>query len=126
MNFGCVEGGTHSYAHACHKIYLEHGGKSFTKREVEKVLIEHGKAKGVRLTDGTEVEARKLVVSTLSPQQLCFQLIGEEHFNPRTIRRIKHLSTRLIAITWYHWAVHQMPRYQAENFDPDIYKSLKL
>ena len=40
VNFGCVEGGTHSYAHACHKIFLENGGKSFTKHEVEKVLIE--------------------------------------------------------------------------------------
>lgn len=123
VNFGCVEGGTHSYAHACHKIFLENGGKSFTKREVERVLIENGRARGVRLIDGTEVEARKLVVSTLSPEQLCFQLIGEEYFQPRTIRRVKHLSRRIICITWYHWAVHQMPRYTAEAFDPDIYKT---
>ncbi len=123
VNFGCVEGGTHSYAHACHKIFLENGGKSFTKHEVERVLIENGKAKGVRLTNGTEVEAKKLVVSTLSPEQLCFQLIGEDYFQSRTIRRIKHLSRRIIAITWYHWAVHEMPRYKAEDFDPDIYKT---
>ena len=123
LNFGCVEGGTHSYAHACHKIFLENGGKSFTKQEVERVLIENGRARGVRLIDGTEVEARKLVVSTLSPQQLCFQLIGEKYFQPRTIRRLKHLSTRIICITWYHWAIHQMPRYTAESFDPDIYKT---
>jgi phytoene dehydrogenase-like protein len=120
---GCVKGGTHSYAHACHKIYLENGGKSFTKCEVEKVLIENGRAKGVRLTDGTEVEARKLVVSTLSPQQLCFQLMGEEYFQPRTVRRIKHLSNHLININWYHWAVHELPRYTAEASNPDIYKA---
>lgn len=123
VNFGGVVGGTHSYAHACHKIFLEHGGTSYTKHEVEKVLIENGSAKGVRLTDGTEIEAKKLVVSTLSPEQLCFQLIGEEYFQSRTIRRIKHLSRRLICITWYHWAVHDMPRYKAEDFNPDISKT---
>jgi phytoene dehydrogenase-like protein len=123
LNFGFIEGGTHSLAHACVKIFLENGGKFFTKQEVEKVLIENGTAKGVRLTDGTEVEARKLVVSTLSPEQLCFQLIGEEYFQPRTIRRIKNLSRRIVAITWYHWAIHERPRYHAEAFDPDIYKT---
>jgi len=123
LNFGGVVGGTHSYAHACHKIFLENGGKSYTKHEVERVLIENGSAKGVRLTDRTEIEAKKLVVSTLSPEQLCFQLIGEEYFQPRTIRRIKHLSRSLICITWYHWAVHEMPRYKAEDFNPDIFKT---
>jgi phytoene dehydrogenase-like protein len=123
INFGGVVGGTHSYAHACHKIFLENGGKSFTKQEVEKVIIENGAAKGVRLTDGTEIEARKLVVSTLSPEQLCFELIGEEYFEPRTLRRVKYLSRRLIAITWYHWAVHERPKYTAEAFNPDIYQT---
>lgn len=123
LNFGGVVGGTHSFAHACHKIFLEHGGSSFTKQEVEKVLIENGAAKGVRLADGTEVKARKLVVSTLSPEQLCFQLIGEEFFQPRTLRRIKHLSRRLVCITWYHWAVNERPQYLAEAFDPEVYKT---
>ena len=105
------------------KIFLENGGKFFSKHEVEKVLIENGTARGIRLTDGTEVEARKLVVSTLSPEQLCCQLIGEEYFQPRTIRRIQHLSRRLVCITWYHWAIHDRPRYTAEAFSPDIYKT---
>jgi beta-carotene ketolase (CrtO type) len=121
LNFGGIVGGTHSMAHACHKIFLGNGGMSFTKQEVDRVLIENGNAKGVRLVDGTEVEARKLVVSTLSPEQLCFQLIGEEHFQARTIRRIRHLSRRLVCITWYHWAVNERPKYTAESYDPDVF-----
>ena len=118
--FGAVEGCTHDWAHACHKIFLENGGKSLTKHEVESVIIENGTARGVRLTNGSEVEARKLVVSTLSPEQLCFQLVGEEYFEPRTVRRIKHLSKRHIAITWYHWAVNELPHYTAADNNPDI------
>jgi len=123
LNFGGIVGGTHSMAHACVKMFLEQGGKFFTKHEVERVLIENGRAKGVRLSDGTEVEARKLVVSTLSPEQLCFQLIGKDYFQPRTLRRIQHLSRRLICITWYHWALHERARYHAETFNPDICKT---
>jgi beta-carotene ketolase (CrtO type) len=123
LNFGGVVGGTHSFAHACHKIFLSHGGKSFTKHTVDKVLIENGKARGIRLSDGTEVEARKLVVSTLSPEQLCLQLIGRDHFPDRTLRRIKHLSRRLVCITWYHWAVNERPVYTAEGYDPDVFKT---
>ena len=124
--YGCIEGGTHSWAHACHKIYLASGGQSFTKHHVEKVLIENGKAKGVRLGDGTEIEARKLVVSTADPYTLCYELMGEEYFEPRTLRRIKYLERRHIAITWYHWAVHELPRYGAEALSPDIGKSGSL
>ena len=120
--YGCIEGGTHSWAHACHKIFLENGGKSFTKQEVEKVIIENGRAKGIRLTDGSEIEARKLVVSTLDPYTLVFQLMGEEHFEPRTLRRVKYLERRNIAITWYHWAVHELPHYKVAEINPDIDK----
>ena len=100
---GQIEHGTHNVAHAAYKIFLENGGETFTNREVEKVIIKNGKARGIRLTDGSEIEARKLVVSTLSPQQLVFQLTGEEYFTPRTVRRIKNLSIRSTCIAWYWW-----------------------
>jgi phytoene dehydrogenase-like protein len=121
--YGQVEACTHNWAHVCHKIFLENGGSSFTKHEVEKVLIENGKAKGVRLTDGTEIEARKLVVSTLDPAALCFKLIGAEYFEDRTVRRVKHLANRGITITWYHWATHELPKYTAAEMNPVIEKT---
>ena len=96
--YGCIEGGSHSWAHACHKIYLNNGGKSFTKHHVDKVLIENGKATGVRLSDGSEIAARKMVITTVDPKTLAFDLMGEEYFDARTLRRIKHLERRGIAI----------------------------
>jgi len=119
---GCVEGGTHSWAHACHKIFLANGGKSFTKHPVDSVIIENGKATGVRLANGSEIEARKLVVSTLDPETLCCKLMGEEYFDSRTLRRVKNLQKKGIAITWYHWAVNQLPEYNAAEINPDINK----
>ncbi|MBI2954310.1 MAG: NAD(P)/FAD-dependent oxidoreductase [Chloroflexi bacterium] len=123
VHFGVAAGGTHSWAHGAYKVFTELGGKTFTKSEVDKVLIENGRATGIRLTNGTEVAAKQLVVSSLDPYQLCFRLIGEEHFGSRTLRRVKHLSRDLICITWYSWALHELPNYHAAKWNPDINKA---
>jgi phytoene dehydrogenase-like protein len=119
---GGASGGTHSWAHAATKIFLANGGKIFTKQEVDRVLIENGKAKGVRLADGTEIEARRLVVSTLDPYNLCFRLIGKEHLNWQILRRVESLERRNTTITWYTWALHELPNYKAAGINPDINK----
>lgn len=115
-----VVGGTHQWAHAACKIFLSEGGRIFNNKEVEKVVIENGKATGVRLTDSTEVAAKKFVVSTLDPYSLCFRLIGREHLHWRTLRRVENLERRFACVTWYTWALQEMPNYKAASFNPDI------
>ncbi len=115
-----VRGGTHNWAHAAAKIIFANGGRIFTKQEVDKILIENGRAKGIRLTDGTEVEARKLVLSTLDPYNLCFRLIGQEYLDSRTLKRVANLERRISCFTWYGWALHEHPDYKAASSDPDI------
>jgi len=118
LNFAV--GSSHSTAHAAVRVILENGGKIFTKNKVDKILIENGKARGIRLTNGTEIEARKLVVSTLNPYQLCFNLIGREHLSANILNRVSNLRSNLITVTWYGWAIHEPPRYTAAKFNPDI------
>ncbi len=120
LDYGCWLGGTHTAAHAGFKVYVEHGGKSFTKHEVDRVIIENGEAKGVKLVDGTEIRARKLVVSSVDPYTLCFRFIGKEHLNSRILRRVANISRWHIAITWYSWALHELPNYKASSMNPDI------
>jgi phytoene dehydrogenase-like protein len=87
---------------------------------VDKVIIENGAATGIRLADGTEIGARKVVVSTLSPQQLCFDLIGREHLSSQITRRIELLETDHTCISWYQWAIHEAPNYLAAQSNPDM------
>jgi len=119
-NNGFCPGGTHQVAHAAHKILVRDGCKFFTHAHVDKVIIENGEAKGIRLKDGSEIRARKLVVSTLNPHQLCFDLIGREHLPPRMARRIELLETTFGCLMWYSFAVHEAPKYEAAAFNPDI------
>jgi len=89
-------------------------------KEVEKVIIENATAKGIRLNDGTEIGARKLIVSTLNPNQLVFDLIGREHVEDKLARRVELLENVFGCIMWYSFAVHEKPRYRAGAFNPDI------
>ena len=120
LSYGCWRGGTHSAAHAAYRVFTEDGGRCFTEREVRRVLIEHGRAVGVELADGTRVGAR-LVVSGLGPHQLVFELTDPQLWSWRVRQRAEHLSYwRSFAIAWFTWAVHEPPRYLAG--DPELNK----
>jgi phytoene dehydrogenase-like protein len=119
---GFNRGGTHQIAHAAHQLLVRMGCEFFTNLEVEKATIEGGVATGIRLRDGSEVAARKLVVSTLSPHQLVFDLIGEEHVGDLLKRRVRLLEDTFGCLMWYSFAVHEAPSYTAEAFNPDIHE----
>jgi beta-carotene ketolase (CrtO type) len=121
-----VRGGTHQIAHAAHKILVRDGCKFFTHCEVDKVIIENGTAKGIRLADGSRIAARKLVVSTLNPAQLCFDLIGREHLDHRTVRRVEALESSFLCLMWYSFALREAPKYEAAAFNTDINETFWL
>ena len=122
-DIGYARGGTHQIAHACHQILVQNGAKFYTHAEVAKAIIENGVAKGVRLTDGTVIGARKVVVSAgLSPWQLV-ELIGRDVIGEKIARRIDHLSTSNIGnLMWYSFALNEAANYKAASFNPDINK----
>jgi len=121
---GYVRGGTHQMAHAAHQILVQSGCKFFTHSEVDRVLMENGTATGIHLTDGSEIKARKLVVSAgLSPWQLV-DLVGRDVIGERTARRVDLLSTKNIGcLMWYSFALHEAPKYKSEAFNPDIHET---
>jgi len=59
-------------------------------------------------------------VSTLSPQQLAFELIGREHFDYKALRRVELLESKFGCLMWYSFAIHEAPQYEAAAFNPDI------
>jgi phytoene dehydrogenase-like protein len=116
-----VRGGTHAMTHACTRVIQQNGGKIFTNARVEKILVENGRAKGIRLADGTEVEAKMAVVSGANPWDLVLELTGPEHWHPSIVRRVKNIDSKMTVISWYTWALHESAKYKAEAFGPDIH-----
>ena len=115
-----IQGGTHNYAHAMQRVLYRYGAKTFTHSEVEKVIIENGAATGILLKNGSQVKAKKAVISTLSPHQLCHDLIGKEYLSSEILSKIDALESDRTCVTWYDWAFSEYPKFRAHAFNPDI------
>lgn len=71
-----VKGGAAKAAQAFRGLIEERGGEVRTGAEVERILMRNGRAAGVRLAGGAEIEARS-VIASVGPEQLYGRLLGE-------------------------------------------------
>jgi phytoene dehydrogenase-like protein len=115
-----VSGGTHAITHSLQRSYSSMGGQFFVESEVEQVLVENGRAVGIRLVNGTEVEARKLVVSDLGVPQTMLRMLRDHKISDRLRHRIKTIDYDRAQIFWGNVALHELPDYKAKSFNPDL------
>lgn len=115
-----VPGGTHTITHALQRAFSDLGGKYFVESEVDKIIVENGRATGIRLVDGTEVKARKVVVSDLGVPQTIFRLLGEHYVSPRIAHRIRNIDYDRAQIFWGNIAMHELPKYRAAETNPEV------
>jgi phytoene dehydrogenase-like protein len=115
-----VYGGTHTITHALQRAFSAMGGEFCVETEVDKVIVENGRVKGVKLANGTEVEAKQLVISDLGVPQTIFRLLGENYVTPKVARRIRNIRYDRAQIYWGNMAMHDLPKYKAASLNPDI------
>ena len=63
-------GGGIKLVEALMAIITDNGGQLITGADVKKILVENGKAMGVKLSDGQELFAKKAVLSSTTPKAL--------------------------------------------------------
>jgi phytoene dehydrogenase-like protein len=115
----CI-GGSHVLAHSLWEALAHAGGRVFLKHGVEKIILEDGKAVGVRLEDGSTVRARHLVASSISLEQTFLRLVGREHLSPPLTQEVAdfpHMDWSFFSV---HLAMNAKPDYRAAQFDPDV------
>jgi phytoene dehydrogenase-like protein len=95
-NAGVPERASLDFARSIEKRYLELGGQVRYLSQVERILVENGRAVGVRLYNNEEYRAER-VISACDGRDTYFQLLGD-HFLDRKIRRLYdgHLPTHSI------------------------------
>ncbi len=71
-----AKGGAGRAAQAFRGLIEERGGEARTGVAVERIIVRDGRAVGVRLADGEEIEARKSVIASVAPAQLYGRLLG--------------------------------------------------
>ncbi len=116
---GITVGGTHTIVHALQRFLSTHGGEFWSHCPVRKILIENGRAKGIRLEDGTEIEAKQMVISNLDTAQT-IEMLGEENVSEEIRRKVKNLDSSGACIYWGSIALHEEPKYKAAEIDPNV------
>ena len=118
----CV-GGSHRLAHILWRDLCRHDGVVLVQQEVEKILVDGGRAVGVRTLDGTEITASQLVASSVDVGQTFLRMVDKEHLDAEFIGEVetaeatKHKDWTLFSV---HLAMEEPPRYAAAAFDPDV------
>ncbi|MBI5584298.1 MAG: NAD(P)/FAD-dependent oxidoreductase [Deltaproteobacteria bacterium] len=115
-----AKGGTQSITNALVSAGKKRGVEYFINSEVNQIMIADGKAKGIRLIDGTEIEARQMVVGDVGTPQVFARLIEGKHVSTEMKRRLDaNLYDR-----GHVWGgtivVHELPQYKAAKSNPDI------
>jgi len=107
-----VRGGTHQIAHALAAFVHAHGGVILNDSHVEQIVIEGGRATGVRTADGRSFAAAKFVASAIDPPTTFLQLVGEEYLTPEIVQRCRDWETEHhTALFGLHAATDVAPDY---------------
>jgi len=93
-------GGARSLPKAFLKELRRHGGRIQMRATVDRILVEHGRAVGVRLADGTEARA-DVVISNADPAVTFGELVGPEHTPSRVARRLRKTTWSVSALSLF-------------------------
>jgi phytoene dehydrogenase-like protein len=113
-------GGTHMLGHAMASACLNEGVDLRYNHRVRRILTKGGRASGIELADGRQIEAR-IVVSNLDVRTTCRELLGLDQTAP---------EMRDFLDNWRFgpehclgtpsFALHEPPDYKSAQHDPDI------
>ena len=104
-------GGMHGYFHSIIRCALAHGAVVRTCCPVDEIIIQDGRAVGVRLretatTDEKKIWANKAVVSDVDVKQTFSKLIGPQHLSTSFRRKVEDISIKGGSI----WVSHLLTR----------------
>ncbi len=121
----CI-GGSHVLAHALWRALQRNGGAVKSMAHVSRILVENGRAVGVRLSDDTEIRADKAVVSAIDIKQTFLDMVGEDDLEPAFVEQVKNYRLDEFSIFGVHLALKEAPRFTAAADDPDINQAFKI
>jgi phytoene dehydrogenase-like protein len=127
MNQGIVVGGMGTISDSIARSAESSGATLRCNAEVARILIEDGRATGVRLTDG-EVLRSRMVISNADPKRTFLDLVGETNVGPEVSRSIRALETRHATLK-FHAAVGELPdfsRHLGAGFDPHLIATIGI
>jgi phytoene dehydrogenase-like protein len=119
------QGGSFNLARGLMEAFIAAGGTFAPQVNIERIVIENGRATGIDLADGRTVRAKQFVASSLDVHQTFESLIGREQLPTGFLEKIDNFQYTAWSLFGLHLALEESPRFAAEKFDPNINRSLK-
>jgi phytoene dehydrogenase-like protein len=121
--WGICIGGSRNLAEGMARFLEDHGGKIVKNTHVSKIIIEGDRATGVQLEDGTEVKAKKAVVSNTHPIMTFIDMIGEDRLDPELVKKVKRFKGDDVCLFGVYLALNDPPDWKAKEKHPEIMQS---
>jgi phytoene dehydrogenase-like protein len=102
-------GGMGKVSEAIASAFEAEGGTIVRDAAAEEILLERGRAVGVRLADGSIVGARRAVVAAISPLRTFLRLVADRHLDPRFRRRVEHIQNDNTNVIKGYFALEEPP-----------------
>jgi len=119
-----AKGGSHALPHALIKCAKAHGVEILPCCPVEKILVEDGRAMGVKLSEHAVYPAREIrakkVVSNLTLVPTFIDLVGEESIGPAMASKIKNYYYDENVVFCVNLALKSAPQFASADFDDGI------
>ncbi|MFI5956653.1 phytoene desaturase family protein [Cryptosporangium sp. NPDC051539] len=102
QGFPVPEGGAGALTGALVSRLKAAGGMLRCSEPVDRILVAHGRALGVRTASGALIQARKAVLADVAAPHLYRQLVGEKHLPPRLVDDLKRFAwdNAIIKVDW--------------------------
>jgi phytoene dehydrogenase-like protein len=119
------QGGSFNLARGLMETFIAAGGRYQPQVQIDRILIEGGKASGIALADGRTVRARQFVASAIDVHQTFENLVGRDQLPAAFLQKIDGFQYTKWTIFGLHLALEEPIRLHAESFDPNIHRTLK-
>jgi phytoene dehydrogenase-like protein len=119
------EGGSFNLARGLMECFIAAGGTFQPQVNIDRIVVEGGKATGIALTDGRTVRATQFVASTLDVHQTFEKLVGRAQLPQPFLDKIDKFQYTKWSLFGLHLALKESPRFAAEKFDPNINRAQK-
>ncbi len=119
------EGGSFNLARGLMETFIAAGGRYEPQVNIDRVVIEGGRASGIALADGRTVRARQFVASCIDVHQTFESMIGREQLPAEFLEKLDAFQYTKWALFGLHLALNEPVRLNSEAFDPNIHRTLK-
>jgi len=119
------QGGSFNLARGLMETFIAAGGTFVPQVNIDKIVIESGKATGIELADGRTVRARQFVASTIDVHQTFENMIGRAQLPEAFLKKLDAFQYTAWSLFGLHLALNESPRFAAEAFDPNINRAMK-